>query len=178
MPDITERTRTALLTPYLFNRTTAKLINLRDRLIDPAAFAFFRTLTDGGFRPEAHIDVLPHQRLIYVCVPKCASTTIKGTLSVLEGRRASADIIHKRRRSGLRSPSQIGLSAFHRLATDTRTLRFSFARNPYARLVSCWADKLQNKPLVRGDSFVNIYLDHHSGVDRTLPHEPSHSSSS
>ena len=155
---------------YILKSASSQIVNWRDRWTDPTASAFFRSLRDGGFRPEAHIDVLPRQRLIYVCVPKCASTTIKGALTVLQGQRAAANTIHKRRRSGLRSPAQVGISTFHRIATDPRTLRFSFVRNPYARLVSCWADKLQNKPLVHGDSFVDIYLDHRAEVDAKLPH--------
>lgn len=154
----------------MFKNASTHLVNWRDRWTDPTATKFFRSLRDGGFRPEAHIDALPRHQLIYVCVPKCASTTVKGALSMLQGSRASAKTIHKRRLSGLRSPKQIGISAFHRLATDPRTLRFSFVRNPYARLVSCWADKLQNKPLVHGDSFVDIYLDHRAEVDDKLPH--------
>ncbi len=82
------------------------------------------------------------------------------------------DKIHSRRFSGLTSPTQVGLSAFHRLAGDPATLRFAFVRNPYARLVSAWADKFQNKPLVRGDSFVDLYLTHRAAIDPALPQGP------
>jgi hypothetical protein len=34
-------------------------------------------------------------------------------------------------------------------------------RNPYARLVSAWADKFQYRPLVRGDGFAEQYLAYH-----------------
>jgi hypothetical protein len=42
-------------------------------------------------------------------------------------------------------------------------------RNPYARLVSAWADKFQNKPLIPGDSFIDQYLTHRSAIDPLLP---------
>lgn len=125
----------------------------------------------GGFDPRAHIDVLPQHKLLYVCVPKCASTTIKAILSALNGRTDVApQRVHNRRHSTLRSPAQISVSAFHQLATSPAALRFAFVRNPYARLVSAWADKFRDKPLVHGDAFVNHYLTHREGYDRTLPH--------
>jgi len=157
---------------YLAGRAATRIVNLRDGWRDPAALAYFRTMCAGGFDPEAHIDVLPRFALIYVSVPKCASTTIKSVLSALQrGESPPPDKIHVRRYSGLNSPTQVGLSAFHRLATDATTLRFAFVRNPYARLVSAWADKFQNKPLVAGDSFVDLYLAHRAAIDNpALPH--------
>jgi hypothetical protein len=32
---------------------------------DPQAYAFYARLVAGGFAPNAHIDVLPEQRIIY-----------------------------------------------------------------------------------------------------------------
>jgi hypothetical protein len=157
---------------YLLRSATARLVNWRDRLFDPASVQFFVSLTDGGYDPNAHIDVLPEHRLIYLSVPKCASTTIKVALSALNECAVIPDKVHKRRHSGLRSPAQIGFSAFHRLATSPSTLRFAFVRNPYARLVSAWADKFQGKPLVAGDSFVEKYLTYRGAIDHSLVHGP------
>jgi hypothetical protein len=42
-------------------------------------------------------------------------------------------------------------------------------RNPYARLVSTWADKFQNKPLIAGDSFIDHYLMHRGAIDPLPP---------
>ena len=129
----------------------------------------------GGLDPEAHIDVLPQHRLIYVSVPKCASTTIKSALSALElGVVPPPSKVHTRRYSGLHSPTQVGLSTFRRLVNSAGTLRFAFVRNPYARLVSAWADKFQNKPLVPGDSFVELYLRHRPCIDPALPQGADH----
>ena len=143
---------------YFIGRASSRLMNLRDRWLDAPPVSFFDAMCARAFDPDAHIDALPRHRLIYVSVPKCASTTIKPALSALElGLAPAPDKLHTRRYSGLRSPTQIGLSAFHRLATSAATLRFAFVRNPYARLVSAWADKFQDKPLVPGDSFVDLY---------------------
>ena len=155
---------------YLAGRVSSRIANLRDRWLDPAAFSFFQAMVAGGFDPEAHIDVLPRQRLIYVSVPKCASTTIKSVLSAVEsGQTPPANKIHIRRHSGLNSPRHAGFSTFRRLAADPSALRFAFVRSPYARLVSAWADKFQAKPLVPGDAFVDLYLAHRASVDRALP---------
>lgn len=155
---------------YCFDRLSSQVINWRDRWFDPSASSFYKAMNDGGFNPDAHIDVLPRHRLIYVCVPKSASTTIKSALSALEhGLPASLESLHKRRNSGLKSPSHVGLSTFYRLANSAATLRFSFVRNPYARLVSAWADKYQSKPLVAGDSFVDLYLNYCAAIGDALP---------
>jgi hypothetical protein len=54
--------------------------------------------------------------------------------------------------------------------TNSATLRFSFVRNPYERLVSAWADKFQDRYLVAGDSFIGEYLVHRKTIDSSLPH--------
>jgi hypothetical protein len=156
---------------YYFSGAFSGVRNYRDRWFDRSAAAFYSQLIGEGFAPNSHIDVLPQHRLIYVCVPKCASTTIKMALSRLTSRKpGSFDELHKRRFSGLTSPARVGVGRFYRLATSSQTLRFAFVRNPYARLVSAWADKFQNKPLAPGeDSFVDQYLAGRSSIDAALP---------
>jgi hypothetical protein len=61
------------------------------------------------------------------------------------------------------------VAAFHRMATSPDTLRFSFVRNPYARAVSCWADKFGSKPLVPGDVYIDAYLALRPRIDADLP---------
>jgi hypothetical protein len=138
---------------------------------DPAAYAFYRRLTAHGYEPDRHIDVLPDHRLVYVCVPKCASSRVKLTLSALLGRTpVSRWEVNKRKLSGLNGPKHVGLSTFYRVATDPATLRFSFVRNPYARLVSCWADKFRDRPLVPGQPSIDPYLAWRQRNDPSLPH--------
>jgi hypothetical protein len=155
---------------YYIESVRSHIINCLDRCLDPKASAFYAELVARGYDPNALVDVLPKSRLIYVCIPKCASTTIKATLSALSGRESlSFEELHKRRYSGLKSPYQVGPSTLCSLADDAGALRFSFVRNPYARLVSAWADKYKNKPLVGGDSFVDKYLNFRKSTDPTLP---------
>jgi hypothetical protein len=155
---------------YHIDRAHSYLLNGIFRYRHQDASAFYNELNGGGYNPNELIDALVQQNLIYINVPKCASTSLKMILSSLVGRRgASFDQLHKRIYSGLRSPFQIGVSAFHRLATDSATLRFSFVRNPYGRLVSAWADKFQDRYLVAGDSFIDTYLVHRRAIDPSLP---------
>ena len=138
--------------------------------LNPPAYEFYRRMIAAGYNPAAHIDVLPDHRIIYLCVPKSASSRIKLSLSALLGRNLlTAEAVHKRRLSGLKAPHHVGLSRFYQLATDAGTLRFSFVRNPYARLVSCWVNKFRNKPLITGDPFIDQYLAVRSDFDRSLP---------
>lgn len=158
---------------YFLGRASSRVANWRDHWLDPSAMTFFKAMSDGGFDPDAHIDVLPQHRLIYICVPKSASTTIKSALSALErGVPISQDKLHRRRCSGLKSPTHVGLSTFHRLANSAATLRFSFVRNPYSRLVSAWADKFQGKPLIAGNSFIEQYRAHRAAIGYALPDGP------
>lgn len=128
---------------YLIGRASSRIVNLRYRWFDLSAQAFFQAMSGRRLDPEAHIDVLPRHQLIYVSVPKCASTAIKSALGALE-------LGVARRHSGLRSPTQAGLSTFRRLANSAATLWFAFVRNPYARLAAAWADMFQNKPWCQG----------------------------
>ena len=84
----------------------------------------------------------------------------------------TSDQLHKRRYSGLKSPKRAGISTFHQLAINPAAFRFSFVRNPYSRLVSTWADKFQNKPLIGGDSFIDQYLMNRGWIDGSLPAGP------
>ncbi len=141
------------------------------RWTNPDAYRFFADLMTHGYHPDALIDIVPDYRLIYVGVPKAASSTIKRSLSTLTASKTEElQALHTRGQSGLLSPSAFGVTEFYKLATAPDTLRFSFVRNPYERLVSCWADKFQGRPLVGGDPFVNVYLAYRHVTDRALPH--------
>ncbi len=160
---------------YTIEGVSSDLTNFRDRYFDQKASSFYDRLVGGGFDPNSHIDVLPKYRLIYIWIPKCASTTTRMVLSALARRiQTSPNLLHTRRYSGLKSPRRVGISTFCQLVTSPTTLRFSIVRNPYARLVSAWADKFQNKSLVSGDWFVDHYLTYRRIFDQSLPEGPEH----
>jgi hypothetical protein len=153
-----------------FRRYSSPLADKARHMLCPEACAFYTRLVEDGYQPNVLIDVLPDQRLVYVCVPKCASSRIKKTLSSLLGRHIqSSEEAYQRHHSGLENPSRVGLATFWRVANDPSALRFSFVRNPYARLVSLWAHQFRNRPLIPGLSSMNSYLACRERVDPSLP---------
>ena len=167
------RPLTRLTKPYL-NSIEDEARRLIVGCRDPQSYEFYTQLVANGFAPNTFIDVLPEQRIIYVCVPKNASSRIKMTLSALLGRTLRSDWeAHKRKLSGLKSPKRVGLTVFHRLATDPRALRFAFVRNPYARLVSCWLNKFREVPLIPAKPSVDSYLAWRQQNDPSLPEGPT-----
>ena len=142
-------------------------------VFDPAAAAFYHRLASSGYEPDVLLNVLPSRRLLYVVVPKAASTRIRQTLARAGGRRIlSLKPSRRLRYSGPHGPRSMTKSSFFRLATNPDTLRFSFVRNPYARAVSCWADKFRGKPLVSGDHFIDLYLARRREIASDLPAGP------
>jgi len=93
---------------------------------------------NGGLR-QFHL--LPEQRLLYVSLPKVASSTLKTTLLRL----ALGDPDYRPRRTHqaaeklLRKPPP----GFDFDAPDLR--RFCFVRDPYSRLLSCYLDKFAQR---------------------------------
>jgi hypothetical protein len=149
--------------PWFASRTVAGLLN-------PATVEFYEKLRTGGYETDQLLFALPKHKLIYAAVPKVASTLIKRTLARVEGRFSRS--LKPGRRSRYRGPygpRNMTIGSFFRLATSPDTLRFSFVRNPYARVVSCWAQKFADKPLVRGDHFIDAYLAIRHEIDAKLP---------
>lgn len=149
--------------PWIASRSIAGLRN-------PPAMEFYENLMANGYEADSLLNVLPRHKLVYIGVPKAASTRIRRTLAIIDGRFMRA--LKPSRRSMYRGPygpRNITIETLYRLATDPDVLRFSFVRNPYARVVSCWADKFAGKPLVRGDVSIDLYLAIRREIDTNLP---------
>jgi len=71
---------------YYLSRIPWCAANHIDRRVDPAASQFYDRLLDIGYAPNSHIDALPCRSLLYVAVPKSASSTIKMALIALTRR--------------------------------------------------------------------------------------------
>lgn len=103
--------------------------------------------TAGAMSRRLHID--PAQRFVYVNNPKVVCTTIKATLNVEAARQLGVSYtprrmrdVHDHRRQVLLQPTALGAERFDAVMRDPSVLRFSFVRDPVARLVSAYADKL------------------------------------
>jgi hypothetical protein len=137
---------------------------------EPAAVEFYRKLQAEAYLADDLLRVLPTHNTIYVVVPKAASTRIRTTLAAVAGR-YSRRLTRKRRGEFrmLRGPRSMTVRSFYRLATNPSGFRFSFVRNPYARALSCWANKFQKLPLVPGLPEINDYLARREGISDALP---------
>jgi hypothetical protein len=151
-------------TPWIVSRSISGFTNR-------ASVAFYRKMMSGGYEPDKLIMVLPRHKLIYVAIPKAASTRIRKTLARIEGRFSRSLRPSKRLNyRGPYGPRNMTIGSFHEIAISSATLRFSFVRNPYARILSCWADKFSTKPIVKGDCFIDAYLAIRREIDPRLPH--------
>lgn len=138
--------------------------------MDRSLADFYSALTADSYHLDQLIKVLPRHKLLYIVVPKAASTRIRLTLAKVDGRHMRS--LKSERRGKFRGPYDprgMTVGSFFRLATSPETLRFSFVRNPYARAVSYWAYRFQGKPLIPGDRFVDLYLAHRPGIAANLP---------
>jgi hypothetical protein len=142
---------------------------------EPAAAEFCRKLEAESFRADDLVRVLPSHDAIYLVVSKAASTRIRTILAAIGGRysrRLKPSPTPKfREPQGLRSMS---VRSFYHLATSPKAFRFSFVRNPYARLLSGWANKFAGRPLVPGSPEVDDYLARRAQIDPALPAGADH----
>ncbi|MBN9548789.1 MAG: sulfotransferase family 2 domain-containing protein, partial [Alphaproteobacteria bacterium] len=162
-----------------------RLRNLRDRIKEPflawthpEALSFYQRTMQGAYLPDDLIDVVPQLKILYLAIPKAASSRIRSNLAALIGNDTTSDWtsnrnwrVHSRKASGLRAPRH-SILQFYRLAVSPDALRFTFVRNPYVRLLSCWADQYRDHPLVPGYGRVELYLAHREKADPTLPFGP------
>jgi len=162
-----------------------RLRNLRDRikkpflaLTHPEAWSFYQRTMQDAYLPDDLIDVVPQLKILYLAVPKAASSRIRSNLAALIGNDTVSGWtsdenwrVHNRKASGLQAPRH-GILQFHRLAVGPEALRFTFVRNPYTRLLSCWADQYRDRPLVPGYGRVEVYLAHREKADPALPFGP------
>jgi hypothetical protein len=157
---------------WYLRRLRACVVNNRECRLNAPAATFLNIIREHHFDAETYIDVLPQHKLIYLCVPKAASTTIRSILSSLEVGTPpgpSLELLYNRRCTGIRSPRLAGFSVFHRLAESAEALRFTFVRNPYARLLSAWSDRFQGRRLIEGNPSINAYRAHRATISRLLP---------
>ena len=90
--------------------------------------------------------VVPEKKLAFVAIPKNAGTSIRVAFGVAQGFLQEGEkvvSVSSKRWPSVKSKEMInllGFLGFH---------RFSVARNPWERFVSCWQDKLNNESFLR-----------------------------
>lgn len=111
-----------------------------------------RQLT-GRLRYATHVG--RNHDWLFVETPKAACTTIKWLLAELDGcevpRSHSGRIttlamtVHQRNRYSMANLLDLPPTHIETLLTSNKVVRFCVVRNPYARLVSAWADKIRQQ---------------------------------
>ena len=118
----------------VFASRSSRIINRRAQRRDPAAASFYNAMRENGYDADTYIDVLPKQRLIYLNVPKSASTTVRSILSTLEwSKPPPLNVIYKRRCSGLIPKLRNHDSCRPELCLDGRIVNVSHIKHLYGR---------------------------------------------
>ena len=135
----------------------------------PRDFLKWHALENGSVSPNYFMHVVPDQKLVYVEVPKTASSYIISELvTAFRGRNAPEGNVHRRGRSGLTCPRAMGISQFIELIDDPETFIFASVRNPFTRLVSCYFDKFANVVIGDGSYISNTYIAYQRLVGRPV----------
>lgn len=105
----------------------------------------YKKLRTSRLITEYIFHISEKNRYLYVETAKVGCSTIKSALQLIEaGSSETQNDPHDRISSPLLKPSQAGPLFLDALYSDT-FFRFCFVRNPYARVLSCYIDKLYNK---------------------------------
>ncbi len=104
---------------------------------------------------NTHFNISLKNKYVYVGLPKVACTTIKSSLSVYELRESGvpAETVQRYRRNPhmpvnemvFTKPYQLGKELFEKTLATPEITVFCFVRNPYARVLSAYLDKVQRK---------------------------------
>ena len=118
-----------------------------------------------AIRPERAnylVNFSPSRRYLYVETPKVACTSVKKYLQELElDESLTPDRnIHNRDISPLAAPYN-SITDFLLCLYDPNTIRFSFVRNPFTRVLSCYLDKMVQSEFERKRLIPELALPRH-----------------
>lgn len=96
---------------------------------------------------NSHFHIIPERGVVYVSVPKVASTTLKGMMARIavgdpDYRPQKA---HNVRHLPFKRPKDVGFRKFMQEVNGPTWKTFAFVRNPYSRLLSAYLDKFVRK---------------------------------
>ena len=139
----------------VLRRCRAEFVDHTRAFFDADGHGRYLRLRKSVHSPDYHVNVLADWKTIYFDIPKAACTTIKILLSERLGGGCGCDPVevHPRAKSGIPGILDVGPHNFFSVADDPEALIFTFVRNPYARIVSCFRDKVERHPLGRRGPF-------------------------
>lgn len=94
-----------------------------------------------------HFYISFRHRYAFHTVGKAANSTVKHIFYKLElsGTRFPMPSVHDRMASPMISPFQLSPGDVNNVLLGGRFLRFTFVRNPYSRILSCYLDRIQDQ---------------------------------
>lgn len=95
----------------------------------------------------SHTYISLKNKYLFHSVGKAANSTVKYFLYAEEARgtRLKYENVHDRRVSPLISPFQLSNSQLNDIISDEKYFKFTFVRNPFSRLLSCYLDRILPK---------------------------------
>lgn len=109
-------------------------------LYDPSSIKHRKKLHDF----ENNTNISLRNRYVYFAVDKVANSSIKNSLFEIEyapvGKKTVT--LYDKRSSPLLSPYQLPPDLLREVLNSGNYFRFAFVRNPYARLLSCYLDRI------------------------------------
>jgi len=96
-----------------------------------------------GYQADYLCNIGAAHSFLYYETPKVACSSIKWTLQLLEGGSPAnpPSDVHDKSRSTLKGALSCGWT-FEEIFASPRLFRFTFVRNPYARALSCYLEKI------------------------------------
>jgi hypothetical protein len=121
------------------------------------------------------IAVFPERDIVFLPIAKNANSKTRRLIAEIRGvtNPFTSDPVKKFRKS--LTAKDISIQQFYRLLHSQNRLSFAIVRDPYDRIISAWANKFRNRPLVpglplqRGAHELKIYLKLRESIDRSLP---------
>lgn len=158
-------------------RTAASARRVRQaQQAHPQAVAAYVSLLEFCLPRNHTVDIVTNRNILYVPIQKVATSRIRRALSEIADK--AHVFTHHRTKDRFGNPPtlrDVSPIDVYRILTSPDALRFTFVRNPYERVVSAWASKFKDLPLVKGRRFtrgtpeMDTYLRLRAEIDPALP---------
>lgn len=143
----------------------------------PAYDFFNEQIRDRAARLKSVV-VFPERDVIFIPVTKNANSKTIRVLGEVRGvQNPFATNPKKKFRKSLRA-ADISIQQFYRLLHSENRMSFAIVRDPYDRILSAWANKFRDRPLVpglplqKGARELKLYLKLRESIDKSLPAGP------
>lgn len=145
------------------------------RISGHPSFDFFDRKVGRDAWRLGRVTVMTECNVIYLPIPKNANSKTRRILAEVRGVQNPFAKSKKRKFRKPLTAAAISIQEFHRVLNSPGRLSFVVVRDPYRRIVSAWANKFRDRPLISNPVFqrqtpeLNVYLRLRESIDRSLP---------